>query len=175
MIHGLVSQSGGALEITSQPGKGTAVTLWLPIAAEAVTARPAVALSVPDGDRAKLTVMAVDDDALVLLNTSAMLEDLGHTVLKAEDAAAALAILRAGAVIDLLITDQAMPGMTGAGLARIVRSEWPDLPILLATGFAELTSDLDLQLPKLAKPFGQKELDRAIQETMRARSVVAAL
>ncbi len=164
MIHGLVSQSGGALEITSQPGKGTAVTLWLPIAAAAVTAkRPPSPYPCQDGDRAKLTVMAVDDDALVLLNTSAMLEELGHTVIKAEEATGALAILRAGAVIDLLITDQAMPGMTGAALARIVRSEWPDLPILAGdSGFAELTSDLDLQLPKLAKPFGQKELDQAI-------------
>jgi PAS domain S-box-containing protein len=175
MIHGLLSQSGGALEISSQVGRGTTVTLWLPIAAAAVAVRPAAASrALDDDDRAKLTVMAVDDDALVLLNTSAMLEELGHTVLKAEDAAGALAILRAGAVVDLLITDQAMPGMTGAGLARIVRSEWPDLAILLATGFAELTSDLDLQIPKLAKPFGQKELDQAIQQTMRAQSVVAA-
>ena len=67
-----------------------------------------------------------------------MLEDLGHTVFSATSGAEALRLLKEKSDIDLLITDQAMPGMTGSELAAAVRSQWPDLPIIIATGYAEL-------------------------------------
>jgi CheY-like chemotaxis protein len=92
------------------------------------------AASVPsDVERRPLSVVAVDDDALVLMNTSAMLEDLGHTVFEAQSGNEALKILRRERNVDLVITDQAMPHMTGAELAEAIRAEWPHLPIILAT------------------------------------------
>jgi CheY-like chemotaxis protein len=108
----------------------------------------------------------VDDDALVLLNTAAMLEDLGHTVLEASSGKSALEILRREGNIDLVITDQAMPHMTGSDLAAAIRLERPGLPIILATGFAELPPGADEALPKLSKPFLQQQLADAIAKTV---------
>jgi len=108
----------------------------------------------------------VDDDELVLMNTAAMLEDLGHTVLQAESGQQALEVLGAADRVDLIVTDQAMPKMTGAALAETVRAGWPDMPIILATGFAELAPGLAADLPRLAKPFGQEQLARAINSVL---------
>lgn len=86
----------------------------------------------------KLCVLVVDDDPLVLMNTAAMLEDLGHEVVEAISGEQALRVLRRGNGIDLLITDHVMPGMMGAELVAAIRSERPDLPIILASGDSEL-------------------------------------
>ena len=82
--------------------------------------------------------MAVDDDFLILTNTIAMLEDLGHIGIAASSGKEALDILRREDSVDLVITDQAMPEMTGVQLAEAIKKEWPDLPVILATGYAEL-------------------------------------
>ena len=110
--------------------------------------------------------LAVDDDALVLLNTAAMLEDLGHTVLEATSAKGALETIRREGRIDLVITDQAMPNMSGSDLAAAIRSERPELPVILATGFAELPSGADKSLPTLSKPFRQHQLADVIAKTV---------
>ena len=110
-----------------------------------------------------LTILAVDDDALVLMNTVAMLEDLGHTVFEAYSGKEALEILRREDSVDLVVTDQAMPKMTGTELAKVVRSEWPDIPVLLATGYADRVPGDDIGLPKLTKPFLQRDLAEAIE------------
>ena len=104
----------------------------------------------------------MDDDALVLLNTVAMLEDLGHTVFEATSGKGALEIIRRQRRIDLVITDQAMPNMSGSDLAAAIRSERPELPIILATGYAELPPGADQSLPTLSKPFRQQQLADAI-------------
>lgn len=123
----------------------------------------------------KLRIVSVDDDPLVSFNTSAMLEDLGHTVFTAGSGARALEILQCEDSIDLLITDQAMPGMTGAELAAKVRAEKPDLPVIIATGFAELVKGEGAEYPKLSKPFMQHDLANVIAKVIspsknRARS-----
>jgi CheY-like chemotaxis protein len=87
-----------------------------------------------------LTILAVDEDAMVLMTTVAMLEDLGHTVFEAYSGHEALEILRREDSIDLVVTDQAMPKMTGAELAKVIKDEWPDIPVLLATGYCEETT-----------------------------------
>lgn len=149
----LAEQSGGRLVLKSEKGKGTTAELWLPLA----QATPLHSEPVPAAGDAlhsatrPLTVLAVDDDRLVLMNTVAMLEEMGHTVLEATSGPQALEILRQHATIDLLITDEAMPQMTGLQLAKIVRAERPNLPIILATGYAEVPRDS--MLPKLSKPF----------------------
>jgi CheY-like chemotaxis protein len=109
-----------------------------------------------------LTILAVDDDALVLMNTVGMLEDLGHTVLEAYSGKEALEILRREDSIDLVVIDQAMPKMTGTELAKVIRSEWPDIPVLLATGYADMTQRDEIGLPKLTKPYLQHNLAAAI-------------
>jgi PAS domain S-box-containing protein len=165
MVHGLAEQSGGQLRLTSQPGEGTTVEILLPVA-EAWTrtaqAEPAPGLA-PPPRAVGLTVLAVDDDSLVLLNTCAMLEDMGHTVLQATSGLEALEIVEGGDRIDLLVSDQAMPGMTGLQLVHAVRALRPDLPVILATGFAELPPGADASLHRLAKPFRQVDLATMIE------------
>jgi CheY-like chemotaxis protein len=168
MIQGLVEQSGGRLVLDSQPGKGTVASIWLPSAADHAENHmpsPAVETFSPSSGRS-LTILAVDDDALVLLNTAALLEDLGHTVLEASSGAEALGILHTQQGIELVITDQAMPRMTGVQLAQQIKAEGYDLPIILATGYAELPPEADPSLVRIGKPYGQDELEQTIQGIM---------
>jgi PAS domain S-box-containing protein len=166
MVHGMIQQSGGKFVLRSSKGEGTTAELWLPVAAGPDHVQTEAAPKPLNGMEGPLRILAVDDDALVLLNTAAMLEDLGHTVLEATSARSALEIIRREDNIDLVITDQAMPHMTGSDLAAAIRMEKPDLPIILATGFAELPPGADEGLPKLSKPFLQHQLADAIAKTV---------
>jgi CheY-like chemotaxis protein len=116
------------------------------------------------------TILLVDDDALVCSSTSSTLADLGHQVFAASSGKRALEILRSGTAVDLVLTDQAMPGMTGLQLAAEIRASWPDLPVMLATGYADLPDRQGLNLPRLVKPFGQEEMAAAIAALMRGRT-----
>jgi PAS domain S-box-containing protein len=166
MVQGLAEQSGGRLGIESEPGIGTSVRVWLPVAQ--VNREAARRFAPHRGDEAppqtpSLHIVAVDDDSLVLLNTAAMLEDLGHIVYQAGSGAEALQLM-ASHPVDLLLTDYAMPQMNGVQLAEAARAEHPDLPVLLATGFAELAAGEHSSLPRLAKPFSQGDLARAVAQ-----------
>jgi PAS domain S-box-containing protein len=161
MVHGLAAQSGGRLVLESRLGVGTTAELWLPVA-QPDALQPAATAPTFQAEVRPLVILAVDDDELVLMNTVAMLEDLGHETIHAKSGRDALAILGAGRPVDLIITDQAMPQMTGLQLAELVRDERPGLPILLATGYAELPPGVESTLPRLAKPFLQKDLAEAI-------------
>ncbi len=166
MVHGLAEQSGGTLILRSVLGKGTTAEIWLPASKEAEGGGAAAAtdrlLPGPqDEEHRKLVILAVDDDALVLMNTVAMLEDLGHEVKAANSGKLALE-LAAKHTPDLVITDQAMPHMTGSQLSIELRRLKPDLPIVLATGYAELPPGMDLGLPRLSKPFSQSDLERIV-------------
>ncbi|CDZ58778.1 PAS/PAC sensor hybrid histidine kinase [Neorhizobium galegae bv. orientalis] len=165
MVQGLTEQSGGKLDIESQKGKGTTVSLYLP-AADANDCPQSSEKKMPSPvatPRGRLTILAVDDDALVLMNTTLMLEDLGHTVIEAYSGTDALKELRSGAHdIDLVITDHSMPRMTGSELAAVIREERPGLPVVLATGYAELPTGGDNRLPRLPKPFSQNQLEEII-------------
>ena len=162
MVHGFAEQSGGRLILYSQKGSGTTAELWLPVAK--TSAQPVAPAQVtPPKMFRPLTVLAVDDDALVLMNTVATLEDLGHTVFEAYSAKEALEILRREDSVDLIVADHAMPKMTGTELAKVVRSEWPDIPVLLATGYADRVPGDDIDLPKVTKPFMERDLRAAIE------------
>jgi CheY-like chemotaxis protein len=167
MIHGLAVQLSGALKLRSKPGEGTTAELWLPVASssQAPVARTAAPAASPQLDR-PARILAVDDDALILMSTVDMLEDLGHSVISAHSGAKALELMREGAQIDLLITDFSMPGMSGSELARSARALRPDLPILLATGYAELPDNSDNSLPRLSKPYQQDELAAEIARVL---------
>ncbi|MGO6685907.1 PAS domain S-box protein [Rhizobium leguminosarum] len=163
MVQGLASQSGGRLMMKSSLGEGTTAELWFPVAVveqvtEAAAERPQQVENAPR----RLRIVAVDDDGLVLMNTTLMLEDLGHTVFEAMAGPEALDILREQQV-DLVICDHAMPRMTGAQLAEAIRKDWPDMPIILATGYAEIPEGAGIaNLPRLGKPFSQAQLAEAI-------------
>jgi PAS domain S-box-containing protein len=161
MVHGFAEQSGGRLMLYSEKNKGTTAALWLPVARGSVQT-VATAQPVPAKSTRPLTVLAVDDDALVLMNTVALLEDLGHTVFEACSGKEALEILRREDSIDLVVTDQAMPKMTGTELAKVIRNEWPDIPVLLATGYADIAPRDEIGLPKLTKPYLPQDLTAAI-------------
>jgi len=166
MVHGLAVQSGGALILSSRPGEGTRVDLWIPaadVAVQPVKAPLALAAASAPAGGAAYRVLVVDDDNLVAAGTAAMLEDLGHTVVEAGSGPEALALLERGCDVDLVITDHAMPDMTGLELARRLEQSWPSLKVILASGYADLpAADLARDLPRLAKPFLQGELARMI-------------
>jgi PAS domain S-box-containing protein len=171
MVHGITEQLGGRLRIESQRGKGTCVELWLPLAhGEILTPVAATAITASESDNKSLVIVVVDDDKLVLTNTKAMLEDFGHTVMEALSGAAALELIRKKPRVDLVITDQAMPQMTGMQLAAAIRVDWPNLPILLVSGYAELPSKTPFELPKLAKPFSLDDLEYAVAKTLDGRA-----
>jgi PAS domain S-box-containing protein len=165
MVDGLAAQSGGRLAIHSEVGVGTRIEIWLPVAtADIAPARDHAANGTETLRKTAdpKVVLAVDDDELVLMNITAMLEDLGHRVIDASTGAKALEILDAGTPVDLVVSDQAMPGMTGVELLKAIRERRPDLPVILATGFAELPPGTDSAVRRLAKPFTQRELAEAV-------------
>jgi len=166
MVHGFARQLGGALQLESRVHAGTHAHIWLPVCDAEMLEAPAETEEIAPPAGTSRTILVVDDDAIILMNTAALLEDLGHVVVEASSADEALQILQARRDIDLMITDQAMPGMTGSQLIAVVRSEQPALPIILATGYGETPSDANLAIVRLGKPFGQKELERVVIATL---------
>jgi CheY-like chemotaxis protein len=103
------------------------------------------------------------------MTTAAMLRNIGHDVIEAYSGQEALNVPHSGKSIDVVVTDQGMPNMTGLQLAEHIRESWPRLPIILATGYAELPKDAALTLPRLAKSFQQDELAAAIARLIKGR------
>ena len=168
MVKGLAEQSGGSLRLHSEKGRGTRAELWLPVADVEESSSSGQSEIVNDQLRKRrLTVLAVDDDALVLMNTVAMLEELGHTVVEATSAAAALETLDADRQVDVVVTDQAMPRMSGLDLARAIQKKWPHIGIVVATGYGELPESSDVCFIKLTKPFMERDLAQALNQVPR--------
>ena len=164
MVDGLVAQSGGAMRITSQQGAGSTVELWLPVAEAEAIERPRPVAPQRVQESRCCRVLVIDDDPIVLAGTAAMLEDLGHTATEVDSAEQGLKILQSDASIDLVITDHAMPGMTGTELAKRIRRKWPELPVIIATGYAELPGELDPSVPRLSKPYRQQDLAAVVAQ-----------
>ncbi|MDP9813497.1 signal transduction histidine kinase [Rhizobium tibeticum] len=177
MVQGLTAQSGGAFALTSNQGIGTSVSLWLPVANRVDTTAQADLEVAAEADlRAggDLSVLVVDDDPLVSMGTVAMLEDLGHVAVDVTSASQALELLAQGQHFDILITDHSMPGMTGAELARMIFASFPQLPVVLASGYAELPDERGLaELVRLTKPFTQEQLRQAINRAIGFRASAA--
>ncbi|EKE44582.1 Signal transduction histidine kinase [Oceaniovalibus guishaninsula JLT2003] len=164
MVHGLAMQSGGTFVLESMPGQGTTATLILPVAeVPAAAPEPRAEPAAAGAGTGRRTILAVDDDALVLMGTVGLLEDMGHDVIKARSGAEALKLLGDRPEVDLILTDQAMPKMTGVELAGAIRRLRPDLPILLATGYADMPEGASGVISaKLDKPFSDIELTDAL-------------
>jgi signal transduction histidine kinase len=169
MVQGLTAQSGGAMDISSQLGKGTVVTLWLPRARQEDVVQAAVPQAAPSTESAsrELKILLVDDDFLVSMNTANMLTDLGHSVVEASSGADALQLLASNAEFDVVVTDYAMPGMNGLDLAAEIKRINSTQPVILATGYAELPTDAPLELPRLGKPYSQLDLAKILEAVLK--------
>jgi PAS domain S-box-containing protein len=165
MVHGFIEQLGGRFILKSQKDQGTTAELWLPVAsAYAVAAPIADEPAAPQVPR--LCILVVDDDSLVLTSTCLLLEDLGHRVITATSGAQGLELFEKNPAIDLVITDMAMPHMSGAQLADAIRTLKAGMPIILATGYAERLEGFASGLPRLSKPFTQQNLVEIIASAM---------
>jgi CheY-like chemotaxis protein len=168
MVHGFADQCGGALALDSVRGEGTTVSLWLPIAVgDEASDDPAPPERVVAASTAPMLILAVDDDQLVLTNTVAMLEELGHRVLQATSGADALEILDTQP-IDLLITDYAMPEMTGMQLATIAKAQRRELSVVVVSGYVDVEGATGSDA-RLNKPFRIEELARAVDDVSSRR------
>jgi DNA-binding NtrC family response regulator len=169
-VYGFAIQSGGAATIASAIGRGTTVTLYLPRARHAPETKPG-ARDAAAHEPATGHVLLVEDNPEVGNAVSAVLKDTGYTVRHVADADQAMASIRDDADIDLLITDIVMPGsMSGLDLARAVRRQYPDMPVLLMSGY---TAEADKAAAEgyriLNKPFRPDALANAIRRARRAR------
>ena len=161
MVHGLTSQLGGALRLSSRPGAGTKVDLWLPVSDEDVPGDDAQGDQQVDPPHRSGVALVVDDEEIVRLAIADMLADLGFEPVEAISAEMALECLQSGRHFDVLVTDHLMPGMTGAELAQLVRERWADTPVLIVSGYAD-ADGISLNLPRLTKPFRQSDLQACL-------------
>jgi PAS domain S-box-containing protein len=161
-VHGFANQSGGSVTVTSEPGKGTAVTMYLPRSGAAVPAGAGEGAT-DAGAAVQGTVLVVEDSRDVADVTSALLEQLGYRVVRAENAAEALRHLQQGIEFDLIFSDIVMPGaLNGLGLAQICREQFPKIPVLLTSGFNDAAQEVEGRFDILRKPFELAALERAI-------------
>ena len=165
MVHGLAAQLGGALLLSSKPGKGTTAEIYLPVTTDAVAG--------VEGEQHPLqvaarhaTILLVDDEELVRDGTADMLRDIGYEVITAASGAEALSVLRSVPELDLLISDYLMPGMNGVELVQMAASLAPGLPAMLITGYSTIASGPGAALPRLAKPFRQVDLAAKVSELL---------
>jgi CheY-like chemotaxis protein len=150
-VYGTVRQHAGTIDVASEPGRGTAFEVRLPLS----TRTPTVDAVRAAAAATRLRILLAEDIPMVREAIGALLEDEGHTVVRAADGQEALEALRAGAEVDVLLSDVLMPRMDGAALARAVRAEWPGLPIILMSGHAV---DVVEGVPRLDKPFAREDL-----------------
>jgi len=163
-VLGFAKQSGGGVRIQSKPGDGTAISIFLPRAnPEAALAQIPAAPLAPAANT-DATVLVVDDDGAVRDVTAATLKEIGYRVLEADSGAGALDIIGRGAIPDLMVIDFAMPGMSGAELARRVKDDHPAMPLLFVTGFADRTLLAGINEAQIiGKPFVTAELSEKVR------------
>jgi PAS domain S-box-containing protein len=165
-VYGFVEQSGGRATVSSDLGSGTSFTLYLPRTCKAVKERGEVAeTEAPRGAR----VLVVEDNPDVAEVAAGLLEQLGSQPRVVGSAEAALRALRNGEKPDVLFSDIVMAGeMDGLALARRVRAEWPDLPILLTTGYSQNAENVAKEFTILPKPYELPDLNRALGSVLAA-------
>ena len=169
-VYGLAQQSGGGLRIASTAGKGTSVAVYLPRSlAEPLKSPEQPPAAGHEGLTRRARVLVVDDNEDVRDVIVAYLDVLGYRALQAASGQDALELLEGGVgSVDLLMADYAMPGMSGTELARAVRGKWPELPVIVITGYADATGFDDQfdQAILLRKPFRINELGTAIEHAV---------
>jgi signal transduction histidine kinase len=171
MVFGFIKQSGGHINVYSEPGVGTTFRMYLPrdrhdaAAAEHKVETAAIA---PSGGE---TILVVEDNAMISRLVGLQLTMLGYRVREAQNAAAALKLLEEGAHVDLLFADVVMPGqLDGYDLARIVLERWPAIKIVLTSGFPGTSHNRDIgavdDVPLLTKPYRREDLAQVLREVL---------
>jgi CheY-like chemotaxis protein len=164
-VYGFVHQAGGTINAESKVGQGTTITVYLPSCTEKDIAKDSPAMDAPRAQRP--TVLIVDDSAEVAEVTSSLFERLGYDTDYRDSADAALKYLAEGSKIDLVFSDIVMPGtIDGVGLAREIRSRYPNLPVVLTTGYSDAAQAAPADLKILRKPFDTVALRGFIADTM---------
>jgi PAS domain S-box-containing protein len=169
IVQGLMLEQGGSVEVHSEVGRGTTVRLRLPLVADApVPLSTAPWPGVIRGGHE--TILVVEDEEAIRRSAKRALEQLGYAVLLAEDGAAALAIIRGGRPVDLVVSDSVMPRLGGAELYQRLRDEGIRVPFLLASGYSAHEAGAGAQprhdLPFLPKPWTLNELTRKVRELL---------
>jgi PAS domain S-box-containing protein len=166
-VYGLSRQSGGTVAIASRVGEGTAVTIYLPRSRRPLDEQPIIDGEMPRGSE---TVLVVEDNPAVQEVAGLLLDLLGYRVRHAASAGAALQLLAAGEVIDLVFTDVVMPGeLDGLALSKRIKEEYPDVAIVLTSGYAKAGHPLEAGLPILRKPYQLQTLAHAIRAALDAQ------
>ncbi len=169
MMQGVLTQSGGATRLRSEPGRGSQIEMWIPRAFAA-----ADAIRLHDDQRTQQdsgAILVCDDDPAVLELVSTLLATQGYEVLSVTNGQAALSAFEGGYSYRLLVVDFTMPEMNGGAVARNVRAMHPHLPILLITGNADpeiIQADLPKEVALLCKPFTPKQLMTRIADLLEA-------
>jgi signal transduction histidine kinase len=162
-VLGFAKQSGGGVQIDSRPGEGTAVRIYLP-RTHLRNAAPVPPVSFDATVPANATVLVVDDDTDVREVTAEMLRELGYRVHEAGSGGAALDVLAHEPRIDLMLVDFAMPGMSGADVARRAQRTNPHMPTLFITGFADRAALAGVNESHIiGKPFRRHELAHKVR------------
>jgi CheY-like chemotaxis protein len=170
-VYGMAQQSGGAARIVSEPGVGTTVEIWLRAVSGAADSVAGMAAAAPAAPRKGARILVVEDDDSVRRSMVESLEALGHHVTQAADGEAGLKELRR-APPELMITDYLMPGMTGAELAQRTRKDFPGLPMIIATGYADMRAIEQVVGDDmvLRKPFQLAELAASVDLALQGHS-----
>ncbi len=169
MIYGLAAQSGGTLQIESEPGQGTSIAMWLPVTDEAIVKADG-GCTEPAYARSAAKILLVDDEDVVRTATADMLRDIGYAVTEMSSASQAIAAVKSGLEIDGIVTDYLMPGMNGAQMIQELRQSGSRMPVLLVTGYAAKGEDVPAGVPVLSKPFRQSDLARKMSEILQFAS-----
>jgi PAS domain S-box-containing protein len=165
-VYGFARQSGGDVQVASELGEGTTVTLYLPRAHRAPCKLESFAFS-REAMRGEGTVLMVEDNVQVGDVSAMMLEQLGYTVLRADRPSTALEMLRHGHDIRLVFSDIVMPGnMDGLMLANAIRENYPNMPVLLATGYSSAAERAGQLFPILRKPYEAETLGAAVKNAL---------
>ncbi len=168
-VYGFAQASGGSVVATSAAGSGTTITLYLPRshAEPSRAAKPVESHPVAPGEG---TVLIVEDNTEVAEVTSSLVEQLGYRTLRAESAADALSTLQRHDRISLVFSDIVMPGaMNGVALAQVIAKRYPELPVVLASGYSDMVQAAEARFVVLRKPFQLPAVERAFHEA-RTRS-----
>jgi PAS domain S-box-containing protein len=161
-VHDFVKQSGGEIDVTSDPGSGAMFTLYLPRIRRRVVAARSIPQTTPEPEPSQLsgTLLLVEDNARIAEVTVPLLEDLGLTPVWAPDAEDAITKLQDKTNhFDIVLTDVVMPGMSGIALARTIAQRWPNLPVVLTSGYSDdLTAGQGGDFDLIQKPYSRKVL-----------------
>jgi CheY-like chemotaxis protein len=165
-VYGFSQQSGGTVIATSAVGKGTAITIYLPrkhgTVVKVAEAGPSPGIVPSEG-----TILMVEDNLEVAHVSASLLGQLGYQVIRAGNAMDALSELQRGSSIILVFSDIVMPGsMNGLALAQEISNRYPNLPVLLTSGYSDVAHTATSQFRILRKPFQLAALEKAIREAL---------